>query len=317
MSAKRFTRFQGEETFGIPTLRIFNRVCGVLDSLTEAVTTIAEVAATEPKARHKKQSQPAVLALGARTVNQRAEATGATLTSKSRVQGKGKSTIRALRSALWRLTTFICRQIARFTSLTVRCLCYSVQRQIAKRRYYSREPSERKFGRRSLEHCAHILARKRAGLLSPNTRAARRLVRDASREAERAVLQMEMTEREAAEWLASIATEAEVSLATLDQPRRRRPQVSRDAETASSLREEKQAVPLNRIQTSDHLSIESLDEELPVIETRRGASEEEEDPSGFSFREEDELKDEVANFLEDEMRQKERPDGSAFSHDGD
>lgn len=203
MIAKR--RFLDEETSGMTRIPVLGFVLTTLLELADIVGSCFERRQATP-ARHDERGS-------GRQAASRQQA-GRGRTPETRKQRRmGRALVKALVKTLYRLG----RGAWRFVACSVRVLFYVIQRQSATfRAVRSRTRAERTFGRESLFHCANILQRRKHKLLSPGTRAARRLVRKARRALEVAVDREDIGEREAAHWLARFARFAEVDLETLD-----------------------------------------------------------------------------------------------------
>lgn len=313
----RMNRYYGEETHGIPTIRTFGWVGYAINALTEEL-----VAGASELRRHTQTGQSAPPPRQRRTAQARPAPTG---TSSRGQQARRRRPVwkilARVAGALAALAWLAICYAARYTVLAARCLTYAGQRQLARARCNSDSVSERQFGRESLVHCASILRRRKNRLLAPATRAARRLVRDARRAAEREVAAERMTEGEAARWLAAFASSVEVRLESLDAPRRvKRVGLSRrvegDERETTAVVEHRVPPPRARVEQP----LVAVDEEPPPVEIRPARRDSAPTPpSGITIREDDdpEAEEEVLNYLEEERHARRHEPDSAFAHDGD
>lgn len=326
----RLKRYRGEGTFGLTRIPIF----GAVGSIITLLLSVGERAAASRGSARRDNGRDQ----GRDRRRPERGPKGRTAPRKSR---------RLLRRFLsWSVRTALRAAgcVARFclnvAALVARVCCYTVQRRVARRRaFYAETRSEREFGRRSLEHCAYILRRRKHNLLSPGTRAARRLVMDARQAVYVATEgnRPDMTEERAAAWLARLASTAGVDLERLDHPRhwrrnesdgqgravavthaaepprrddRRRayaPRAPRAEAPSAAPRHEERLVRERQPEPPAHEV-----EEAPVV-TRSVVVAEDEPPTGFNLREDAEVEEEVLQYLAGQSRDEE----SVFSHAGD
>jgi hypothetical protein len=328
----RLKRYRGEGTDGLTRIPIFGIVCSIITYLLSAGERAASSrgpARRDGGRDHGRDRRRPERGPKARTAPR-----------------KSRRLVRRFISWSVRTGLGVAARVARFclnvAALVARVCCYTVQRRVARRRaFYAETRSEREFGRRSLEHCAYILRRRKHNLLSPGTRAARRLVMDARQAVYVATEgnRPDMTEERAAAWLARLASTAGIELERLDHPRRWRRDVTEGAGRAVAVthaaepprRDDRRRAHAPRApraeaayeaprheerlvrepQPGTPARVE--DEEAHAVVTSRVVAEDE-PPAGFNLREDADVEEEVLQYLAGQSRDEEE---SVFSHAGD
>lgn len=219
---------------------------------------------------------------------------------------------------------------------TSRCAIYCCRRRMALIHVTSKNPTERAFGRATLDYCAAQLHRRSNRFMVPGGRVAQRLVRCALAAAETALTAHDLSDAQGAKWISNFAKYVEVTL-VFPEDNEIKPGVPRPTPAALREREVTEAFPHDRqpVVTQPIAEVDSANtsglrlqrrslarrgqrdvEYIPVQPTAVSVASELDEPQGFSFREDSDpdMEAQVLDFLREEREANSRP--SDEGHDG-
>lgn len=209
---------------------------------------------------------------------------------------------------------------------STRCAIYSARRRMALIHATSKNPTQRAFGRATLDYCAAQLQRRTNRFLVPGGRVAQRLVRCALAAAETALTAHDLSDAQGAKWISTFAKYVDVTL-LFPEDNEIKPAAARPMPRALREREVTEAIaPLvvtQRSAETDSTNTSGLRlqrrslarrgprdvEYIPVQPAAVSVASEPEEPQGFSFGEDDdpEIEAQVLDFLREEQVARNRP----------